>query len=249
MRAPLRFSGIENFRDFGGFDGRHGRIRQDWLFRSGHHANASDEDLALLDRLDLVAIADLRRPAERAGQPARRSSTFRGTVLTSDLGGAEGPHRQFLALGDLSDGAIERYLLEFYRGAPFEPAHLALFAAAFGALAGGNLLIHCTQGKDRTGLLVALIQHALGAPEDTVMAEFLKTNAAMMTQEKMGRMAAGLQAMTGAAPSAVALRALLGVAPDHLRASFEAIAERGGMEAYLAGLGVDTPRLLAAAGC
>jgi len=244
------FSGIENFRDFGGFDGAHGRVREGLLLRSGHHADASDQDLVLLDALGIATIIDLRRPAERDGQPSRRSPGFRGAVLASGLGEHEGPHREFLNRADLSDAAIARFLEEFYRAAPFDPAHLELFAGAFAALQKGNLLIHCTQGKDRTGLLAALIQTALGAHPDTVMAEFLKTNEAMLTEARIARMTLGLKAMTGNAPSQAAIRALLGVDTAHLAAAFAAIdAQAGGIDAYLDRLGVDRPRLLAAAGC
>jgi protein tyrosine/serine phosphatase len=244
------FSGIENFRDFGGFETRHGRVREGLLLRSGHHAAASDQDLVLLDALALATIIDLRRPAEREGQPSRRSPGFRGAVLESTLGGHEGPHREFLNQGDLSDTAIARFLDEFYRIAPFDPAHLELFAGAFAALQKGNLLIHCTQGKDRTGLLAALIQTALGAHPDTVTAEFLKTNQAMLTPARIARMTMGLKAMTGTEPSQAAIRALLGVDAAHLAAAFAAIdAQAGGIDAYLDRLGVDRPRLLAAAGC
>ncbi|HEX3756316.1 MAG TPA: tyrosine-protein phosphatase [Rhizomicrobium sp.] len=246
--TPLSFAGIENFRDFGGFVGQHGRVREGFLFRSGHHANATDEDLASLSDLSLATIADLRRPAERADQPSRRPPDFRGAVLVSDLGDrAKGPHREFLEQGDLSDAAIMRYLFAFYRAAPFDLAHRELFAGAFVALRNGPLLIHCTQGKDRTGLLAALIQHALGAHPDTIREEFLQTNQAMLTQERIAHVTAGL-AMTGHAASPVAIRALLGVGADHLEASFDAIRDEvGSLDAYLDRLGVHHPELLMSA--
>ena len=247
-RVPdLAFTGIENFRDFGGFTGRHGNMRTGLLFRSGHHALASDEDLARLAGLNIATIIDLRRPAERAAQPSRRPPDFRGNVFASDEGPAEGPHVAFMAAGDLSDAAIERFLIDYYRAAPFEPAHRKLFAHAFAALSDGPLLIHCMQGKDRTGLLAALIQLALGADETVVMEEFLRTNDIMLTETRIARASAGLAAMTGKPPSMVALRGLLGVDARHLETALAAIrAAPGGMDAYLAGLGGDPARLTAA---
>ena len=253
-KASRIFTGFSGIREFSGelrrFRGR-ARIGCDegLLFRSGHHANASDGDLALLDDLAVATIIDLRRPAERDAQPSRRAPGFRGEVLASDLGDRDGPYREFLDRGDLGDGAIGKYLLGYYRDAPFEPAHLELFAAAFAALEKGPLLIHCTQGKDRTGLLAALIQTALGAHPDTVMEEFLKTNEAMLTGPKIARMTMGLKAMTGADPSPVAIRALLGVDTSHLETALDAIdTEAGGIDAYLDRLGVDKARLRVAAG-
>jgi protein tyrosine/serine phosphatase len=238
------FAGIENFRDFGSAHARGGL-----LFRSGHHAAASDRDLAELSQLGIATIVDLRRSAEREAQPSRRAPGFTGTVIVSDYGPAEGPHAAFLQAGDLSDAAIEKFLLDYYRGAPFEAAHLELFARAFAAMSRGPLLIHCMQGKDRTGLLAALILHALGVHPDEVMADFLETNRTMLTDEKIARMTAGLKAMTGQEPSPVAIRALLGVDAAHLETALAAIREQAGsIDAYLARLGVDRGALRAAAG-
>ena len=38
------------------------------------------------------------------------------------------------------------------------------------------LVIHCTAGKDRTGLAVALLLLALGVPEETVVADYTLSN-------------------------------------------------------------------------
>jgi len=246
-RPHYSFSGIENFRDFGGFSGRHGPVREGLLFRSAHHANASDEDLDRLGRLGIATIVDLRRPDERSAQPSRRPPGFAGEVISDDSGDAsEAPHVAFLKQGDLSDAAIERFLIEYYRNAPFE--HAQLFGRAFAALENGSLLIHCTVGKDRTGLLAALIQLALGADDDTVMEEYLETNRAMLSEAKVARAAMGLKAMLGTEPSPVAIRALLGVEAHHLQAGLNAIADQAGsIDAYLDRLGVDRRRLLEAA--
>ena len=39
-------------------------------------------------------------------------------------------------------------------------------------IADGPVLVHCVAGKDRTGLVVALIQAALGVPRDSIIAEY-----------------------------------------------------------------------------
>ena len=49
------------------------------------------------------------------------------------------------------------------------------------------ILFHCSQGKDRTGCGAMLILFALGADEETVMADFLLTNvynAALIAEER-----------------------------------------------------------------
>ena len=241
------FSGIDNFRDFGGgASDLGGRIRTGRLFRSAHHGAATDADLDAVAALDVQAVVDLRRTTERDHQPSRRWAGFSGRVIECDLGDrAEGPHIEFLRQGDLSDEGVERYLSGYYRQAPFEPRHVELFARTFEALdeIQGALLIHCTAGKDRTGLLAALIQRALGARMDDVMADFLETNPVMMTDARRARTASNLQAILGRAPSPAILQGFLGVTAGHLEAAFEAIEGRGGLERYLETLGAGPERL------
>jgi protein-tyrosine phosphatase len=55
-------------------------------------------------------------------------------------------------------------------------------AAAFAVLAGEGArpaVFHCTAGKDRTGLLSALLLSLLGVPEDTVVADYALSGEAM----------------------------------------------------------------------
>ncbi len=169
MRTALvhTFEGIDNFRDFGGFAGRFGRVRPGRLFRSAHLAKASQADLRTLQTLGLAAVADLRRFTERERAPNRLPDGFSGLLIANDAGDrAEAPHIEFLRQGDLSDAAVERYLLAYYRQAPFEARHRDLFARVFAALGrlDGALLVHCTAGKDRTGLLAALVQRGPRRP-------------------------------------------------------------------------------------
>jgi protein-tyrosine phosphatase len=66
MTRHIDFEGIENFRDFGGYDTRFGRpMKTGLLYRSANHAYATDADLARMAELNLAAIIDLRRRFER----------------------------------------------------------------------------------------------------------------------------------------------------------------------------------------
>ena len=201
---PHALTGVENFRDFGGAPSIFGgRVRMGRLFRSAHLAGASEPDIAELERLGVRTVVDLRRPTERRSQPSRWTG-FSGRLISTDEGDrAEGPHIEFLRQGDLSDAGVEAYLSDYYRRALFEPRHLAMFTGAFAALDEGDgaLLIHCTAGKDRTGLLAALVQRALGVEWREIAADFLETNAVMMTPARRTRVAASLAPLVGASPA------------------------------------------------
>ena len=240
----LPLEGVENFRDFGGYPSRHGgRIAAGRLYRSAHHGAATDADLTRMAALDLACVVDLRRPRERDMQPSRRPDPFAARLVQCDLGDqAEAPHVAFLRETDLTPQSARAFFLDYYAKAPFEPRHLELFARYFEALGeiDGPVLIHCTAGKDRTGLLAALTHKVLGAHADDIAADYLLTNVAARVEARAPMVAKALEAQLGKTPSDVAVRAFLGVEADYLDAAFQAIdAEQGSLETYLEGLGVD----------
>lgn len=229
----IALAGVENFRDCGVVSGR--------LYRSGHLGNATAADLAALGRLDFAGIVDLRRLSERRQTPNRLPKGFAGQVVVCDDGDRrESPHIEFLRQGDLSDASVEAYLIGYYREALFEPRHRDLFARAFIliATAGGPVLVHCTAGKDRTGLLAALIQRLLGAGPAEVMKEYLATNA-LITPQRLSVARASLAGLTGQTASEAMLKGYLGVDQRFLEAAFAEMDRRcGDLDGYLASLGV-----------
>lgn len=240
----LRFEAIENFRDFGGYRGAAGVLPLGRLYRSAHQGRATEPDLKRLNGLELSAIIDLRRPDERRRDPCRRPSAFGARIIETTLEGeAEAPHIKFMREADITPKSAHAFMLEEYQRLPFDPAHIQLFSAAFQALAetGGPILIHCAAGKDRTGLLVALIHRALGVSDDDLMADYMLTNAARSTIDWVGRFSDLLEREYGRRPPREAVQAFLHVHPDWLRSAFASIDDQaGGVEAYLErALGVD----------
>ena len=242
-----RFDALDNFRDYGDYATAAGaRVRPGRLFRSAHHARASDADLAQLAGYGIGTVVDLRRPVERQRQPSRRPAGFDGAVIQSDLDAvSEAPHITFLKNADLTPESGRRFMTATYRQMPFTPSHLEVFGAYFGALADNDrpVLIHCAAGKDRTGVLAALTHHLLGVGRDDLIEDFLLTNVAVDLEARAPAIAQQLKAMTGrpAAPDAVV--AFMGVEAAYLDAAIGAIEERhGSIDGYLKqALGVDGP--------
>jgi protein-tyrosine phosphatase len=235
--SQYRFAGIENFRDFGGVPCSSGRLPTGRLFRSAHLGVADASDVTTLETLGIATIIDLRRASERARHPAPAQFLER-IVASDDDDQAVAPHLEFLRQGDTTDAAVERFLLDYYRSAPFVPRHINLFTKAFSAFREGPVLIHCTAGKDRTGLLAALIQIAAGVHRDDVMADFLETNAVLMTDTNIARTTELARGLLGRDPSFAVIKAMLGVEARHLEAALAAIeAEAGSVVRFVSQLG------------
>jgi protein tyrosine/serine phosphatase len=238
--SAIELDGVINFRDFGGGAGADGRrVRTGLLFRSGHHAAATETDLERLAALGFRLVVDLRRPPERARDPARRPEGSIARVLehqgpTDQL---VAPHLTFLAEPGATPARVSEQMTVGYRGYPFDPHYVAMYRDYFGLLAelDGPLLINCHAGKDRTGFLSALTLHVLGAPREEIVADYLATNRHNRADARLADMTAQFKETHGHAPSEALLRAMLSADAAWLDAAFNAIAENHGeTDAYLA---------------
>jgi protein-tyrosine phosphatase len=173
----IALDNVHNFRDLGGYrtaDG--GSVRWRTLFRSDGLAAASAADLDRLRTFGLRTVVDLRTARELDDH-----GTFPVDVHPVDL--------QHLPIMDATWPADEAahahlddalFLVEAYRemldvGAP-------RFVAAFELLARPATLpavFHCAAGKDRTGLLAALLLGALGVADDDIADDYALTAAAI----------------------------------------------------------------------
>lgn len=239
----IALEGVRNFRDFGGYvteDG--GQVKRRLLFRSGHHAEASDADLEVLNGFNIRFQADLRRPDERERQPARWQGR---EVLTSD-GGRErvSPHVDFLSRVEAQAEDAEDWMHSYYRTAPFKAHHVELFTGWFDRLAGMEgeeaALVNCAAGKDRTGILCALTKHVLGVSRADIFEDYDLTNHAVDVDARLPDAQAYFNDYLGKTYAADVYRPFLGVRRGYLETAFATIeAETGGLDAYMEGrLGV-----------
>jgi protein-tyrosine phosphatase len=243
------FEGVLNFRDFGGGVGAGGRrVRSGRLYRSGHHAGATDADLRRLADLGVALWVDLRRPPERARDPARRPDQPDARLLEHQ-GPTEqtvAPHLAFLARPDATADMVSQGMVAGYRYYPFDPHYVRMYRDYFELLAelDAPVLINCHAGKDRTGFLCALTLHVLGAPDDEIRADYLASNTQTRSEARLAQMTEQFRQTHGHAPSADLLRAMQSVDLAYLDAAFAAIAEQhGDTDAYLEAVAGVTPAM------
>jgi protein-tyrosine phosphatase len=237
--------GVDNFRDFGDYATAAGRrVHPGRLYRSAHHGQATDADLAAIAALNIAVVVDLRRGEERERTPSRRHDGFAARLIENDGNEASSdPFVEFIKASDASEGAFRDYMLGYYRGAPFDERHLDLFARYFQALAeaDGAVLIHCTAGKDRTGILAALTHHVAGVHRDDIFEDYLLTNTVASFERRLPAVAQMIVELAGRTPTDGAVRTAVSVDADYLATAFAVIeARNGSLDAYLEqALGLD----------
>jgi protein-tyrosine phosphatase len=178
MEGPTRLLplvGAYNFRDLGGYptiDGRSTRWGQ--LYRSDTLHELTQQDLQLLRDIGLASVIDLRtaNEVERTGRGVLGSEPI-GYVNLS-LFPEAGGEQQAAPVARIEDVA-ERYLsyLEVGRTALVESFRV------LGDPDSYPLVFHCQAGKDRTGVLAALVLSCIGVERNAVVDDYVLTEARM----------------------------------------------------------------------
>jgi protein-tyrosine phosphatase len=233
----IELEGAWNFRDFGGVtaaDGR--RIRPGAVFRSDALHRLTAGDAARLEALGLSRVYDLRsaRELETDGLgdfAAVGDRHFHRPLVRVTLSPFD-PSIDWKTL-DLSS----RYLEMLREGGAVVVEILSWLASA----EAGPTVFHCTAGKDRTGVLAALLLLALGVDEEEVVADYAASEvclAELLSERRKPLLAMGLD---------LEAVAYLTTAPaSRMKATLLRLeADWGGVEGYLACAGA-APGLSAA---
>ncbi|MFF7456786.1 tyrosine-protein phosphatase [Kitasatospora sp. NPDC008115] len=229
MTRHLEFEGPYNFRDLGGYPAADGRaVRWGLLYRSSSLGRlASAADLERFRALDIGTVIDLRYPweIERRGRIPELDG-----VAYHNLSIEHRPYDQAEIDPELDPW---RYLADRFAEVAEDGA--AEIRAVLELIAGAErpVVFHCAAGKDRTGLIAALVLTLLGVGEDDVAADFALTE--LVTARLVADWRAGNPGRTlrwpafGRAPEAVIRFALADLAAAH-----------GSVRAYATGkVGVD----------
>jgi len=189
----------KNIRDLGGTETEDGRrIKPNKLIRSGRlsELNASDAAL-LLGNHRVRTIVDLRSAKENDERPNPQWGIveyFRIPLLTDDqmgfgafaaAGSPEGKRNVLDTLISMTSSPSytpSQYLMDVYRKLITTKQAQAAVRRFFEVLLShkdGALLYHCNGGKDRTGIITALLMTALKVPWDTIAEDYMETNVIM----------------------------------------------------------------------
>lgn len=222
-------------------------VRSNVLFRSTQLASLDDDDLPVLEALNLAMVVDLRTAGEVQRAPdVRVTDTYvwldvlRDFAMASAVGVEDvfADPRAFEAI--LRDGTAAALMHEAYLAMVDLPSARESYGRWLADLASGKgpVLVHCTNGKDRTGWAVALVLLAVGVDVDDVMTDYLTTNEQLLPVLEELFASVSEQGIDPAL-----LLPVMGVHEDYLATALERVERLGGLDAYLELLGIgDTQR-------
>ena len=184
----MHVPGLFNLRDLGGLPIRSGgTVRPGLLLRSGELSGLRPEGAEMFAELGLRTVVDLRTLDEAAARP----DALDGTAATLHL----------IPLLSLSYNEIPLAQVDLYSYfADFcltETARVVKVLAAPNALPG---LFHCAVGKDRTGIVAAVVLSLIGVPDEQIVADFLQSNPGLGLPRTPGVLSAAAAKVAEATP-------------------------------------------------
>ncbi len=226
VERVIALEGAVNFRDLGGYAAGEGlRTRWRTLFRADGLGELTESDLSVLRALDIRTVIDLR-----SGEELERGRfdvdahpvTFHHFPFMETLPDAQDFERR--------PGFLGSQYKEFLDDAGHQ------IRAALEVLATPDALpavFHCTAGKDRTGVLSAVVLSLLGVDEPTVVADYA------LSGEAMARLRAKLiLKYPDGRDSIENLDQVFSADPQQMEQLLDYLEERyGSIDAYVAGLG------------
>lgn len=215
----IAIPGTNNVRDLGGYPAADGRaVAPRTFYRSEVLAQPSGSEFTAIwdaahsahyEALGVRTIIDLRSAHEVESTPSAWALATGAEVIELPIAeGGEGSDTHFFRR--IMDGEMAGFdaddMARFYIEALERRSEV--FAAAVRVLAVADhlpALVHCSAGKDRTGILVALVLEVLGTPREVVVQDYAQTGIF-----RPNRVAAYAELLDQA-----------GIAPDKVRALFE----------------------------
>jgi protein tyrosine/serine phosphatase len=174
----IDLAGAVNARDLGGLPTVDGRVtRSGVLLRSDNLQDLTQADVEDLHGRGLGTVLDLRTAAEveLLGPGPLRETSVKHVHLDLIPHGFEGRSVMERTIPDENapEHAVDHLYFDYVRDAPDAIATALRTIADPGS---GTVLVHCAVGKDRTGVLVALVLSLVGVRRDAVVADYERTN-------------------------------------------------------------------------
>jgi protein-tyrosine phosphatase len=235
-----------NFRDLGGLPTLDGRvIRSGVLFRSEGPASFFDEHRAELGALGVRSVCDLRSASERHAAPndwCGPGCRVLHLDMNTDLRAAGAEDWESLRR-DPSSANARRVMMRNYclMPAALSP-HLVKIVVAL--LAGEiPMIMHCTAGKDRTGVAVAMLLTLLGVAREDILSDYAKSDVFGRNLRIAGSVNEAFRTSFGFVPSDEVIAMLIGTDSEFLLAALATVElDWGSMAGYFEASGVDADR-------
>ena len=175
----LDFKNTANFRDIGGLPTPEGKtIKWGKIFRSDNFSKLRAKDFKKFEALQISQIIDLRTSSEIEGKQDHlpKSINYEAIPIVDDHGDLLAQMKGKVIRGEVSVSESKALMRELYENGVTKniPALREVILKIVNA--EEPVLYHCSAGKDRTGIITALLLSVLKVDRETIVNEYLLSN-------------------------------------------------------------------------
>ncbi|WP_374463825.1 tyrosine-protein phosphatase [Chryseobacterium sp.] len=170
---------VTNFRTVGNIKNTEGRtLKEGKFYRSAHLHKLKKKSFDRFDELGIREIIDLRNSKEIAQKPDQipAENTYKKYSAFEDEGDQLAQAKKLVLKGKVNASDADKRMIGFYREYVTESPETIRTIITEVLESKDPVLYHCTAGKDRTGIITALILTILKFDKETIYNDYLLSN-------------------------------------------------------------------------
>ncbi|RXM50060.1 MULTISPECIES: tyrosine-protein phosphatase [unclassified Chryseobacterium] len=175
----VKIKKVHNFRTVGNIKNTEGRtLKEGMFYRSANLHKLKKKSFKQLGELEITKIIDLRNSKEISQSPDHLPNgiTYKKYSAFEDEGDQLSQARKLVLKGKVNASDADKRMIDFYREYVTENPETIKTIITEIMESDKPILYHCTAGKDRTGIVTALILTILKFDKETIYNEYLLSN-------------------------------------------------------------------------
>ncbi|MFP3834697.1 tyrosine-protein phosphatase [Chryseobacterium sp. SIMBA_028] len=175
----IKIKKVHNFRAVGNVKNMEGRsLKEGVFYRSAHLHKLKKASFDQIEKLGIKEVIDLRNSKEISGKPDHLPNeiTYKKYSAFEDESDQLSQARKLVLKGKVNASDADKRMIDFYREYVTENPETIKTIITEILDSKDPILYHCTAGKDRTGIVTALILTILKFDKKTIYNEYLLSN-------------------------------------------------------------------------
>ena len=240
----IDFENTQNFRDIGGLKTKDGKtVRWGKIYRSDNLSKLENKEFRKFSDMHITTVYDLRTDHEIKGKEDHLplNVQYIHTPTVKDKEGEIAKVRAKVIAGEISEKQAREQTVQFYQDAV--TTNVLSLTGIINKIVDSDepVLYHCSAGKDRTGIVSAIILSILNVDRQTIVNEYLLSNYYRRdkTEKTLGK--AKLAKIIKPKMDLKAIEVFITVDESFINATFSAIDKQyGGIDKFIESqLGID----------
>lgn len=233
----ISFKKVVNFRDIGGLKTTEGKmVRWGKIFRSDNLSMLRKSEFEKFNALQIKTVYDLRTPSEIVPKQDNLPDNvmYVQFPIVSDNGDLLSKMKSKVINGEISEQQSHEMMLNLYKTSVTDNTLLKNLIHEI-ITSNEPVLYHCSAGKDRTGVVTALLLSILKVDRETIINEYLLSNYYRKQKVRSMLRKAGVATILKPHLQTKVIENFMSVDKDYIDAVFEVIDNQyGGIDNFIA---------------